>query len=186
MSTNMRRPLQWVVLVVLVAVAGYGGLRFGSSLRANHEVMVDAPGLPFHPGEEFPDVRLADSLGTDVGSADLVESRHGAVVLFLDPNCEGCVDMATRWEQGLLDGVVEPERVIAITTGTAEINSRYRADHMLSYPIYQDVESAFIQRYGVVTYPMEMVVGPTGTIQSLSTDSKTPIDGETIRELIEH
>ena len=186
MSTNRMRPLQWVVLVILVVAAGYGGLRFGNALRAKHGVVVDAPEFPFRPGDTLPDVRLADSLGTEVGSVELVKSRHGAVVLFLDPNCEGCAAMATRWEQGLSDGVIEPERLFAVTTGTAEVNEQYRAGHMLSYPIYRDVESAFLEQHGVVTYPMEVVVGPTGTIQSLSTDSKTPIDGESIRELIEH
>jgi peroxiredoxin len=155
-------------------------------LRArNAPVIVDAPEFPWKPGDPFPAVRLADSLGVEVGSQELVSGTRGAVVLFLDPNCEGCSAMAARWEQALAGGVIEAERVFGVTSEPAERNQRYRAEHALSFPIYQDVETAFLNRHGVVTYPMEVVVGASGTIQALSTDSKTPIDGESLRALIE-
>lgn len=185
MKPKTRRLLQWSMFVVLAVVAGYAGLRLGISLRSrNAPAIVEAPEFPFQPGDAFPDVRLADSLGTDVGSIELVSEKHGAVVLFLDPNCEGCSDMAAKWELGLSGGVIEPGRVFGITSETAVANERYRAEHRLSFPIYQDVETAFLNRHGVVTYPMEIVVSASGTIQSLSTDSKTPIDVESIRALI--
>ena len=186
MNDSTKRWLQGTTLVVLAVAAGYAGLRFGGTLRArNAPAIVEAPEFPFKPGDAFPDVRLADSLGTEVGSVDLVNGKQGAVVLFLDPNCEGCSAMATRWEEGLSQGVIEPERLFAITSEPAAANAQYRASHALSYPIYQDIESAFLQRHGVVTYPMEIVVNATGTIQSLSTDSKTPIDSESVRALID-
>lgn len=181
----MKRLLQWTTFAVLALAVGYGGIRFGNSLRARNAPVVEAPDFPFLPGDAFPDVRLADSLGTEMGSVEAVTSRHGAVVLFLDPNCEGCSEMAARWEQAVAQGVIEPERVFGITSEAAAVNVRYRAAHALSYPLYQDVESAFLNRHGVVTYPMEVVVGPAGTIQALSTDSRTPIDGESIRALME-
>lgn len=186
MKSNTQRALRWTVFVVLVLVAGYGGLRFGGALRGRQAApVVPAPEFPFKPGDAFPNVQLADSLGATVGSADLVMGRHGAVVLFLDPTCDGCTAMATRWERGVTEGVIEGDRVIAITTGTPAVNSRYRASHALTFPVYQDVEAAFLKRHGVVTYPMEMVVGASGTVRALSTDSKSPIDGETIRSLVE-
>jgi peroxiredoxin len=186
MNQSTRRLLRWTTLALLAVIAGYGGLRFGSTLRArNAPVIVEAPEFPWKPGDAFPDVRLADSLGTEIGSAELARQRHGVVVLFLDPDCDGCSAMAARWEGGLSDGVIEPERVIGVTSAATEVNARYRSEHALSFPIFQDVESAFLQRHGVVTYPMEVVVGASGTIQALSTDSQTPIDGESIRALIE-
>jgi hypothetical protein len=94
--------------------------------------------------------------------------------------------MAARWERGLSEGLIEAERVFGVTSATAAVNASYRAQHALSFPIYQDVENAYLQRHGVVTYPMEVVVGASGEIAALSTDSKTPIDGESIRALIEH
>lgn len=185
MRTNMRRMLQWVSLLVLAVLAGYAGLRFGSSLRQrNAPVIVEAPEFAWKPGDPFPDVRLADSLGVEAGSRALVREKHGAVVLFLDPNCEGCSAMASRWEQALAGGLIEAGRVFAVSSETAEKNERYRAEHALSYPVYRDVEHAFLNRHGVVTYPMEVVVSASGTIQALGNDSKTPIDGESIRALI--
>jgi hypothetical protein len=92
--------------------------------------------------------------------------------------------MAARWEQGVSGGVIEPERIFAISTESAAGNQQYRVAHALSFPIYQDVESAFLNRHGVVTYPMEMAVSASGTIQSLGTDSVTPIDGESVRALV--
>jgi len=187
MNAKTRRLLQWTALVAVALMAGYAGLRVGGSLRGqNDAAIVEAPEFPFKSGDAFPDVRLADSLGTETGSVELVRGRHGAVVLFLDPNCEGCSAMAVRWERGVAEGMIEPERVFGITSAGPALNSKYRVAHALSFPIYQDVEDAFLQRHGVVTYPMEVVVGASGTIQSLSTDSKTPIDGESVRALIEH
>jgi peroxiredoxin len=185
MKPATRRSLQWTMLLVLVVVAGIAGLRFGSVLRArNAPVIVEAPEFPFKPGDAFPDVRLADSLGTETGSLELVRGKHGAVILFLDSNCEGCKDMAVRWEQGVAEGVIEPERIFGITMEMAEKNAQYRVAQALSFPIFQDVESAFLNRHGVVTYPMEVVVAASGTIQSLSTDSKTPIDAEFVRAAV--
>jgi peroxiredoxin len=184
MTTRTVRALQWTALVVLALVAGFAGLRFGAGLRSEHPAIVDAPKFAFKPGDRFPDVQLADSLGTQVGSVALVTALHGAVVLFLDPNCEGCSAMAARWERGVADGVIEPERVIGITTEASAVNAKYRADHGLNFPIYQDVATAFLNQHGVVSYPMELVVGPSGTINAVSDDSKSPIDGESIRALI--
>ena len=186
MNAKTRRVLQWMSFAVLILAVGYAGVRFGSSLRTrNAPEVVETPEFPFMPGDAFPDVRLADSLGTEVGSVELVASKRGAVVLFLDPNCEGCSAMATRWEQAVSAGVIQSERVFGITSEAAATNAQYRAAHALSYPIYQDVETAFLERHGVVTYPMEVVVGASGEIQAVSTDSKTPIDGESIGALIE-
>ena len=185
MKPGTRRWLQWTMLLVLAVVAGIAGLRFGSVLRArNAPVIVEAPEFPFKPGDAFPDVRLADSLGTEMGSLELVRGKQGAVVLFLDPNCEGCTAMASRWEQGVTEGVIEPDRIFGISMETAAKNEEYRVAHALSFPIFQDVESAFLNRHGVVTYPMEVVVATSGTIQALSTDSKTPIDAASIRALV--
>ncbi|MDH4037720.1 MAG: peroxiredoxin family protein [Candidatus Krumholzibacteria bacterium] len=173
--------------MVLALVVGYAGIRAGGALRArNAPPLAEAPDFPFMPGDVFPDVLLADSLGAGVGSIELVSGRGGAVVLFLDPTCEGCAEMATRWERAVYDGVIEPGRVFGITAETAAENARYRAGHGLSYPIYQDVEAAFLVRYGVDTYPMEIVVNRMGTVQAVSTDSRTPIDGGSIRALIDN
>jgi peroxiredoxin len=186
MKTGTQRALRWTIFAVLALVALYAGMRTGSGLRAKNEKVVEAPEFPFKPGDALPDVMLTDSTDARMGSVALVAERKGAVMLFLDPNCEGCSAMAAKWQHAVDQGAIEPERVIAITTATREQNSSYRAKHLLGYPVYRDVESAFIQRYGVVTYPMEMEVNASGIIQALSTDSKSVVDGESVRGLIDH
>lgn len=187
MNPRTRQLLQWTAFLVVALAVGYAGIRVGGSLRArNAPPLAEAPDFPFMPGDAFPDVLLADSLGTGVGSIELVSRTRGAVVLFLDPACEGCSEMATRWERALSEGVIAPDRVFGVSAETAAENARYRVAHALSYPIYQDVESAFLLRHGVDTYPMEVVVNGAGTVQAVSTDSRTPIDGESIHALIEN
>ena len=186
MKARTQRSLRWTLFAVLGLVALYAGLRTGSVLRARNEKVVEAPEFPFKPGDALPDVTLADSTDTPTGSVALVAERKGVVMLFLDPNCEGCSAMAAKWQRAVDAGAIEPERVIAITTATREQNASYRAQHMLGYPLYRDVDSAYLQQHGVVTYPMEMEVGASGVIQALSNDSVTEVDGDNIRALIEN
>jgi peroxiredoxin len=181
MTTKLWRAVGFVLIVLVV---GYAGLRVGTSLRSRATAPpAEVSKFPFKPGDPLPDVPLTDSLGTTVSSIELVKDR-GAVVLFLDPKCEGCLAMAERWQRGVVDGVVEPERIIAVTRDPATINNRYRDEHGFTYPLYTDSASAFLLQHGVTQYPMEMVVGASGTIRSLSTDSKTPIDAASVRALI--
>ncbi len=186
MKAGTRRALRWTVFVLLGLVVLYAGMRTGSALRARNQPVVEAPEFPFKPGDALPDVTLADSTGERVGSLSLVSGRKGAVVLFLDPNCEGCSAMAARWQQAVDAGAIEPERVIAITTAAPDVNVSYRAQHALAFPVYQDVDSAYLEKHGVVTYPMEMEVSASGIIQALSTDSKSVVDGESVRGLLGH
>ena len=177
--------LQWATFGVVALVVGVAGIRAGAWLRArNAPPVVEAPDFPFMPGDALPDVLLADSLGTEIGSIALVAGQHGAIVLFLDPNCDGCSAMAEKWENALSEGVVQPERIFGVTSETPAANTRYRAEHALTYPIYQDVESAYLLQHGVVSYPMEVVVDASGMIQAVSSDSRAPVDGESVRALI--
>lgn len=180
MFSRFPRPLRWAALVLAALVIGYGGVRFGRAMRARSTPPVaEAPPFPFKLGQRFPDVALVDSLGNTVRSADLV-SPHGAVVLLLDPDCDGCTDMSIRWEQTLAE-FFDPTRVFGVCRASVDANRAYRAANHLTFPIYQDVEDAFVQKYNVLSYPLEVVVGQSGMIRSLSDDSTTPIDAEAAR-----
>lgn len=184
MSFNAPRSIRLLSLLLVALAVGYAGVRLGQSLRdRNNPPVAEAPPFPFRPGDPFPDVVLADSTGTRVRSTEL-GATHGAVVLFLDPNCDGCTDMSIRWEQALADGFYDPSRVFGVSRANADANRQYRAANRLSFPIYQDVEDAFVRKYDVLRYPLEIVVGQSGTIRSVSDDSKSPVDGEAIRVLM--
>jgi len=181
---KLPKALRWTLLVVALLAVGYAGLRAGSALRGRTTpVTTEGPRYPFQPGDSLPDVQLADSSGAAVHSRDLL-AGPGTVVLFIDPKCDACLDMSEHWEQAIKDGVVTPDRVVAISRDGVDINQRFRADHGLQFPVYQDTQSAYLQQHGVTTYPLEVIVGVSGTIQSINENSKAEIDAERVRSLM--
>jgi len=181
---KLSKPVQWTLFAVALLAVGYAGIRAGIALRGRTTPVTAAgPRLPFQPGDSLPDVQLADSSGAAVHSRDLIVGS-GTIVLFLDPTCKGCLAMSQRWEQAIKDGVVTADRVIGISRDGAEANQRFRTQHGLQFPIYQDVKSAYLQQHAVTTYPLEIVVGTSGIIQSISEDSKGEMDADRLRSLM--
>jgi peroxiredoxin len=181
---KMSKTMRYVLLVISILAAGYAGLRAGAMLRnRTTPVTTAAPRYPFAAGDSLPDVQLADSSGAAVHSRDLTNGP-GVVVLFLDPTCDGCIAMAERWEQAIKDDVVTPDRVVGISRGDVEQTNRFRAERGLQFPVYADPASAFLKQHGVTTYPLEVVVGVSGKIQSISENSKADIDADQIRAML--
>lgn len=181
---KMSKFARWAILIVVLLVAAYAGLRTGTALRHHAEpVVTEGPRYPFQLGDSLPDVQLADSAEATVHSETLL-SGPGTIVLFLDPNCDGCLDMSRRWQQAIVDGVVPADRIIGISRADRDANEHYRAEHGLRFPIYQDVESAFLRQHGVTTYPLEVVVGTSGKVEWVSDNSRAEIDADKIRSLM--
>src|SRR5262245_41742935 len=173
-----------LILVGLALVAAViAGLYVGRALRARTHSVVEPPPSPFKIGEPMPDVALVDSTGAAVQTSALVQP-NGAVVLFLDPDCDGCTAMSTRWEHALADGSVGVVKVFGISRAPAATTQPYRAAHRLSYPIYQDAHDVFLGQYGVASYPLEIVVGRSGTIRAVSDNSVVPIDAAAIERML--
>ncbi len=178
------RPARWVALLVAMTAMLYAGVRFGRVLRDRSKPAVaEASPFPFDPGDAFPIATLADAFDQTARTDSLLANR-GAVVLFLDPTCDGCTDMSIKWEHALAEGFIDPTRVFGISRGTTDANAAYRAANRLSFPIYRDIEDAFLVRHGVASYPLEVVVGSSGTVRSVSDDSKAPVDGDEIRAFL--
>lgn len=181
---NSSKFLRVMVLIAALLLVGYAGLRTGMALRnRTAPPMAQAPAYPFSPGDSLPDVALADSAGASVQSSSLMAGA-GTIVLFLDPTCDGCIEMSKRWEQAIIDGVVPADRVIGISREAPAVNEHFRAQHALRFPIYQDVASAYLQQHAVTTYPLEVVVGASGKIALVSDNSKAEIDANHIHELM--
>jgi peroxiredoxin len=181
MSDSKSRSVRWIVLVLAIVAVGFAGVYFGRALRSRTQppVTAETPPFAFEPGDLFPRVALTDSLERPVASDSLL--ANGGVVLLLDPDCDGCTDMSIRWEHALATGFIDRTLVFGVSRFATSANSAYRATHRLSFPIYRDSEDAFLSVHGVTSYPLEVVVGRSGTIQSLSDDSVTPVDEEAIR-----
>ena len=179
--SNMARSRILIGLALVVAV--FAGLYVGRMLRARTHSVVEPPPFPFKTGELMPDVALLDSLGAVVQTSALVQP-DGAVVLFLDPDCDGCTAMSTRWERALADGSVGVVHVFGISRAPASTTQPYRVAHHLSYPIYQDAHDTFLSQYGLASYPLEIVVGRSGRIRSVSDNSVSPIDAAAIERML--
>src|SRR5262245_66571612 len=94
-----------LILVELALVAAViAGLYVGRALRARTHSVVEPPPSPFKIGEPMPDVALVDSLGATVQTSALVQP-NGAVVLFVDLDCECCTAMSYRRCHALADGM---------------------------------------------------------------------------------
>jgi peroxiredoxin len=177
------KAFRWVALLVAVLVVGYGGVRVGQVLRdRNAPRVVQPPPFPFRPGDPFPgDVVLADSAGAHVTSADVTP---GKVVLFLDPECEGCAAMSARWQRAVAESTFSPAMVLGLSRGTPDTVARYVASHGIGFPVYCDTEDAFVRLHAVTSFPLEVVVGASGTVQAISDDSVSPIEAESVRLLL--
>lgn len=172
-----------ILIGLALVVAVIAGVYVGRTLRARTHSVVEPPPFPFKTGEPMPDVALLDSLGAVVQTSALLKP-DGAVVLFLDPDCDGCTAMSTRWERALADGSVGVVNVFGISRAPASTTQPYRVAHHLSYPIYQDAHDTFLSQYGLASYPLEVVVGRSGRIRYVSDNSVTPIDATAIEDML--
>ncbi len=168
---------------------GIAGVLAGAMLR-NHfasskSTMVTArvPRSLLKQGMTFPDAAVADTDGRLRRTAELIEDS-GSVVLFLDLECPPCVNMALRWQDALDNALVEEGKVWAISYHTSEVIRNFMEENDLRFPIYTDSSQTFLKEYEVNRFPLEVVVGTSGRIRSLSYDSESPIDFAHLAELL--
>ena len=179
-SPALSRVFRLAGFVVLALAVGFLGLRAGRWMR---ERRAPAPAaadakvseFPFEVGAPFPDVAVMDSTGATRQTRDLV-TGSGAVVLFIDLECEACQNMCHRWEDAVEQGWIDADRIVAIAREAPAMVEQYRKSNALRFPIYRDPELVFSHTHGVVRFPLELIVGVSGTIRSESYDSVSPID----------
>lgn len=177
---DRRSVIRSTIFVVLVLVVGAAGVLVGNVIRTRmpgrSEVVVNArvPESLLKVGDPFPDVVLDDDEGVHRSTKELMGS--GGVVLFLDLECEPCVDAAVRWQRAVDEGLLPADRLWGVTYHSHETIRRFRSDHALQFPLLQDSSMTFRSRYDVDRFPLQVVVGSSGRIRWTSYDSETPID----------
>lgn len=168
-----------LVLAVIFAAAA-AGVYFGLNIRngAPHPVEAATGSMPtsrLAAGTPFPDVTLFDEIGSPVGTSQLLDSR-GGVVLFMELGCPPCQDMSAKWQAAIESGLAKGILVAGVTINLP-INVRpYRLKHKLTFPIYSDSNNVFMDKYGVTNYPLEVVIGKSGTVNYTTFNSAEPID----------
>jgi len=176
----MKRTLIVVVASVVALVAGVTAGQILNRQTSEHSAVNYKP--EFSVGDIFPDLEVVDDARRTTSTQTLLEDK-GAVVLFVDPECPPCADVVFRWQQQIDQGLIDRSNIVGIATRDPASISRYREEHRLTFSIYSDTRGQFQNSYGVKFLPLEIVVGITGTINSVR-QGAPPIDIERIYELI--
>jgi len=179
---NSTRILRGIGFVILALGVGFAGVYVGGAIRSRRApapVVANAPEYPFEVGAPFPDVAVIDSSGASWQTMDLIAGR-GAVVLFVDLECESCAIMCQRWEDAIQQGSIAVDRVVGIAHEEQGAVNDFRADKQLTFAFYRDAGRVFLHEHGVARYPLEVVVGLSGTVRFRSYDSVSPIDASAV------
>ncbi|HEX2251918.1 MAG TPA: redoxin domain-containing protein [Thermoanaerobaculia bacterium] len=179
-TKNLARGAFFLLLVFVAAFGGvWAGMKFRES-RAPASSAVAASNL--QPGAELPDRAVVAPDGASHSTRELVAG--GAVVMFLDLDCEPCGHMVTRWQEAIDEGELTGVDILGITTDAGERVPGYRSDKGLSFPIYVDPAGALFQDAEVTSVPLVVFVGPDGQVTGNRSDYRLAIEGDAIRDLV--
>lgn len=119
-------------------------------------------------GKRFPSTSLVSSDGKLVRTSELVAG--GKVILFLDPGCNSCEGMINKWV-GLVDRhTVGADEVVGITNMLPADAALYRQERRMNFPLLCDTARYFFNNHEVTDFPLQLVVGRSGTIHEHTYD----------------
>lgn len=179
----MRKGTGRVVVVVMVVVAGFGGIAVGrylGSKRAAGDPV--APAAVWRAGDTFPELKLETEWGDSVSTRTLL--ARGGVVLFLDLECPPCVAMARRWDQAAKAAVLDPAQIVAVTAQPAAKIGPFRQQENLGINVYRDPASEFLANQWITSFPVEVIVDDTGRVVSVNDNPARPIDEKTLQSAL--
>ncbi|MBK7092865.1 MAG: redoxin domain-containing protein [bacterium] len=119
-------------------------------------------------GQRFPTTNLTNTDGHTVSTSELL--KGGKVVLFLDPGCNSCEGMISKWV-GLVDKrSVSAEEVIGICNMDPVDAALYSQERRMNFRLYCDTARYFWNNHDVTDFPLQLVVGKSGTIHEHTFD----------------
>jgi peroxiredoxin len=182
-------PAKIAVFAVLMFAVGVAGVVAGGWLRnrlsSSKTAMVTSrvPRSLLRQGMVFPDAEIVDNHTELRRTGELIGDR-GSIVLFLDLECPPCIKMAVKWQDALYNNMIEEGLVWGISYHSYEVVQTFREENDLHFPIFTDSMQTFLKEYEVNRFPLEVVVGSSGRIRSLSYDSESPIDFTRLAEML--
>lgn len=177
-------PVRFVLMLFAVFVVGLGGVFAGLAVRgrvaSKPQVILREPTSLLRTGTELPGVDLMLADGSLVASREFI-GDGGCVVLFLDLECPPCYDMVAKWEAARVVNGLEDIRVVGITNYPVDAIEAYRAENGITFPVAVDPDQVYRHEYDVNRFPLEVVIGKSGRIRSLSyfTDARVDVEGLT-------
>ena len=173
-----RRNVLTVILYAgSVALVGIVGIALGSmwgtheghakrdELQAGLQKYLETNVHGLEIGARFPEVNLWPADGSEaVTSSDLL--AHGGLVLFVSTGCKTCIDAVSALNRAVkTTGTSRP--VFLVCRSECEGLQVEMKERSISFPIYRDMEDAFIRRYNILTQPTAFLVEPSGILSSM-------------------
>lgn len=187
MASTGNSTLKSVLMVVIVFVVAVGGVLLGMKLRdnagsASQATAEDsnAPMSLLKIGAAFPNVNVIDEGGTATTTGAVLGDR-GGVVLFMELGCPPCKEMSEKWQKAINSGEAKDIPLYGVTINLPVNIRPYRLKHNLTFPIYSDSVNFFMDSMQVENYPLQVVVGKSGKVESFTFDSNEELDLEKIQ-----
>lgn len=143
----------------------------------------DTAGYRLLIGKQFPTVDVLDLDGNVTTTSQVV--GQGRVILFLEPTCSYCAKMIDRWRDQFEKKLMTPEEVAAIVPASVETARAYRRLQSLPFAVFVDTGFVFMNRFQVTDFPLQLVVGRSGTIHDYNFQVDRQIFADQIRRQFE-
>ena len=171
-----------------IAVLALGGAFAGVKLAQRNSVPADlpyersAPGFLLASEATLPTAQLMGEETVPVSTTE-IPGRGGSVVLFLDTECQPCRYAAGQWQNLIADGLLGDIAVLGISPSPRESIESFRTHLALDFPVYQDPSQTYMHRYGVDSFPWELIVDARGKVLRYTGDLREMGRPESLRDL---
>ncbi len=150
-----------------------------SEPKMSPKVTADTTSYRLLIGKQFPDIELLDLDGNSLLTSRIF--AQGRVILFLEPTCSYCAKMIDRWRDQFEKKLMTPEEVVAIVPASVETARAYKRLQSLPFAVFVDTGFVFMNRFQVTDFPLQLVVGKSGTIHDYNFQVDRQIFADQIR-----
>ncbi|MGB5106453.1 MAG: TlpA disulfide reductase family protein [Candidatus Zixiibacteriota bacterium] len=172
------------LLIILVAGVGmYLGMSYRSmqASQSSEYVQGEGPSSKLQVGSLFPDLELMTADSGRVRTGDFV-ANDGSVFIFMETGCPPCETMTQKWQELINSGDIAREQVVGISIEAPTHVANYAKKRGLTFPIYADTGMVFLRDYGVMEYPLVVVVGKSGAVRMYTYDARVSFVADALKK----
>lgn len=161
----MRERLEWIILIVLVALLGAGWIYLSreTTVAGQPIVLATAP----HVGNLGPDFSLTTLSGETMTLSDFTAGGTPVVLNFWATWCPPCRVEMPHFEEAhhLYEGEVA---ILGVNQAeSAETIAGYARDHGLTYPLLIDDDMKVNNLYGILNLPTTIFIDHNGIVREV-------------------
>ncbi len=161
MSTKTRLAIA-IIAMLTTSIGCSSQEKEKSAPDSAAKTVADTTGYRLLIGKPFPNIEILDLDGTPVHTGNLIS--RGRVIVFLEPTCSYCAQMISKWRSQFEEKRMLAEEVVAIVPAGLETARAYARLQSIPFAVYVDTGFTFMNRYQVTDFPLQLVVGRSGTI----------------------